>query len=260
MSRPVELLDPDRTGSVDADTSFATDVARPATLVLFDIDGTLLLSGGAGRRALNRAFQELFTVPDAFNGIPVAGRTDTTIFAEALGRVAIDADTATHERFYTRYYEFLEVEIQHPGPRKGLMPGVRQLLERLKARADVSSAIVTGNFRRAARIKLDHFNLWHYFVCGAFGDDAPERDYLVPIAVERAKASGVHVELVHQVVVVGDTPLDVKCAAAVGARSVAVATGSFDEKALAASGADNVLADLSDPEKFLQLVLRTEPD
>ena len=260
MPPPAEPLDPGRAGSVDADASLATGGARPATLVLFDIDGTLLLSGGAGRRALNRAFQELFTVPDAFNGIPVAGRTDTTIFDDALGRAAVDADAATRGRFFARYYELLKVEIQHPGPRKGLMPGVRQLLERLEARADVSCALVTGNFARAARIKLEHFDLWRYFVCGAFGDDAPERDHLVPIALDRARASGVGVESVRQAVVVGDTPLDVKCAAAVGARSIAVATGSFDEPALAASGADDVLTDLSDPERFLQLVVRDEPD
>lgn len=223
-------------------------------LLLFDVDGTLLLSGGAGKRALNRAFAGLFAVTDAFEGIPVAGRTDTLIFRDALARSSVEVDQGSRTAFYTLYYECLEQEIRRPGPRKGLMPGVRGLLERLADEAHVISGLLTGNFARAARIKLEHFGLWRHFCCGAYGDDAAERDDLVPIAIARARRAGVRVDAGRDAVVIGDTPLDVRCAAAGGARSIAVATGGYDEATLRASGADAVLPDLADADRFLAAI------
>ena len=220
-------------------------------LLLFDIDGTLLLSGGAGTRALNRTFEELFGVAGAFSGIAVAGRTDLLILGDALDRAGIAADAASRRRFLARYCEHFEREILCPGPRKGLMPGVRRLLDRLRARPDMACALLTGNVARAARIKLEHFALQHYFTCGAYGDDAPRRDDLVPVAVGRARRAGIDVASANQAVVIGDTPLDVQCAAAAGARSVGVATGSFTEEELRRAGADAVLPDLTDPNRFL---------
>lgn len=224
------------------------------TLILFDVDGTLLLSGGAGTRALTRAFEELFGVPDGFTGIPVAGRTDPLIFGEALSRARLTAGASARERFQNRYCDLLEEEIVHPGPRKGVMPGVRTLLAELATRPEIWCALLTGNFARAARIKLEHFELWPFFACGAYGDDAPERDHLVPIAVERARKRGAEVRVPNQVIVVGDTPADVRCARAAGARAIAVATGGFDQPALDACGASAVLADLSDTAAFVDLV------
>ena len=220
-------------------------------LLLFDIDGTLLLSGGAGTRALNRTFEELFGVAGAFTGIAVAGRTDLLILGDALDRAGITADAAARRRFLTRYCEHFEREILDPGPRKGLMPGVRALLDQLRERPDMACALLTGNIARAAHIKLEHFALRHYFACGAYGDDAPRRDDLVPIAVGRARRAGIDVTSSRQAVVIGDTPLDVQCAAAAGARSVGVATGSFTEDELQRAGADAVLPDLTDPNRFL---------
>ena len=224
-------------------------------LLLFDIDGTLLLSGGAGTRALNRTFEELFGVAGGFTGIPVAGRTDPLILGDALDRAGIVADAAARERFLARYCEHFEREIVYPGPRKGLMPGVRRLLDRLQERPDVACALVTGNVARAARIKLEYFDLWRYFGFGAYGDDAPVRDALVPIAVERARRIQVEVRGPDDVVVIGDTPLDVQCAAAAGACSVAVATGSYDETALRAAGAHAVLPDFSATETVVDTLL-----
>ena len=221
-------------------------------LLLFDIDGTLLLSGGAGTRALNRTFEETYGVSAAFAGIPVAGRTDMLILNDALDRAGIEADDAARARFLERYCERFEGEILQPGPRKGLMPGVRRLLERLGARSDVTCGLVTGNVARAARIKLAHFGIWRHFACGAYGDDAPRRDDLVPIAVDRARNAGVDVATPAEAVVVGDTPLDVQCAAAAGARSVCVTTGSFDAETLRRAGADAVLPDLTELERFLE--------
>lgn len=220
-------------------------------LLLFDIDGTLLLSGGAGTRALNRTFEELFGVAGAFSGIAVAGRTDPLILGDALHRAGFAADAAARRRFLTRYCEHFEREILLPGPRKGLMPGVRRLLERLRERPGTACALLTGNIARAARIKLEHFDLQRYFTCGAYGDDAPRRDDLVPVAVGRARRAGIDVASANQAVVIGDTPLDVQCAAAAGARSVGVATGPFTEEELRRAGADAVLPDLTDPNRFL---------
>lgn len=232
----------------------STPMAATSTLVLFDIDGTLLLSGGAGKRALNQAFREVFGVADAFDQIPVAGRTDRLIFDDALLRAGLTATSALREAFFARYHDLLEREIVHPGPRKGLMPGVRTLLADLDGRSGVACALLTGNFARAAQIKLEHFGLWQYFVCGAFGDDAPDRNALVPVAMDRARRKGVVVRSSMEVVVVGDTPLDIECAKAAGARSVAVATGSYNEASLREHGADTVLADLSDPRVFIGLL------
>ena len=220
-------------------------------LLLFDIDGTLLLSGGAGTRALNRTFEDMFGVADAFTGIAVAGRTDPLILGDALDRAGVAADAAARRKFLARYCEHFEREILCPGPRKGLMPGVRRLLDSLRERPDVACALLTGNIARAARIKLEHFALQRYFACGAYGDDAPRRDDLVPVAVGRARRAGIDVASASQAVVIGDTPLDVQCAAVAGARSVGVATGSFTEEELRRAGADAVLPDLTDPNRFL---------
>ena len=151
-------------------------------ILLFDIDGTLLLSGQAGYRALTRTFKELFGVARGFDDIPVAGMTDESILTAALERAGVAADLETRARFHTRYCELLADEIHFPGPRKGLMRGVAALLETLSRCNDVRCGLVTGNFARPAQIKLEHFELWHFFHFGAYGDDAPVRDELVPIA------------------------------------------------------------------------------
>ena len=226
-----------------------------AKILLFDIDGTLLLSGRAGYRALSRTFEELFGVARGFDDIPVAGMTDEIILTAALERAGLAADLETRARFHTRYCELFADEIHFPGPRKGLMPGVAALLETLSRYDDIRCGLVTGNFVRPAQIKLEHFALLNFFHFGAYGDDAPVRDRLVPIAVERARRNGVEVERAWDVVVIGDTPLDVRCAMAAGARSVAVATGSYDEAALRRSGAHAVLTNLSDADAVVELLL-----
>lgn len=134
------------------------------------------------------------------------------------------------------------------------MPGIRELLDALAARGDVMLALLTGNFEEGARIKLGYFDLWRYFRCGAFGDDASDRNLLVPFAVRRAQACGLPAIPLSDVLVVGDTPADVACAHAGGARAVAVATGSSSVEQLRATGAEAVFTDLSDTAAFLRLV------
>ena len=223
-------------------------------LILFDIDGTLVLTGGAGGRALTRAFRDVFLVDDAFRGIPMPGRTDPHIVAEAAARAGLTPDGPRLSRFRTRYRECLGEELRQPGPRKGILPGVGPLLDALHARPDVFLALLTGNYTDAARIKLEYFDLWKYFACGAYGEEAPDRNHLVKVAVERARACGAHAAALERVVVVGDTPLDVACAHAAGALAAAVATGGHSTQELAESGADVVFEDLSDTRRFLDLL------
>lgn len=220
-------------------------------VILFDIDGTLVLTGGAGVRAMQRAFEDLFAVPDAFRDIPMPGRTDSWILSDAAATHGVAAEQLT--RFRDVYLRHLTVEIGKPGPRKGVMPGVRPLLDALAPRDDVFLALLTGNYEEAARVKLQYFGLWDYFKCGAFGDEAPDRNRLLPQALARVRECGVEARP-SDAVVVGDTPLDVACAAAGGAKCVAVATGNHSADELIAAGADVVLQDLSDTREALRVL------
>ena len=144
-------------------------------LILFDIDGTLVLTGGAGLRAMNRACAELVGHADALDGIPVAGRTDRSILADVAARAGRTLDAELLDELRERYVASLREEIELPGRAaiKAVMPGIRDLLDALRGRDDVFLGLLTGNFEAGARIKLEHFDLWRYFRCGAFGDDAP---------------------------------------------------------------------------------------
>jgi phosphoglycolate phosphatase-like HAD superfamily hydrolase len=221
-------------------------------ILLFDIDGTLVLTGGAGVRAMSRAFEDVFAVPDAFRGIPMPGRTDTWILSDAAAAHGFSSETERLAIFRDVYLRHLGRELDEPGPRKGVMPGVLPLLDALEGREDAYLALLTGNYEEAARAKLAHFDLWRYFRCGAFGDDAPDRNGLLPRAMAKIRECGGPMVAPRDVVVIGDTPLDVACAAASGARSVAVATGGFNVNALREAGADVVLQDFSDTREVLR--------
>ena len=224
-------------------------------LVLFDIDGTLVLTGGAGLRAMNRAVEEVLGHENALHEVPLAGRTDWSILRDAVSKMHRELDDGLLDELRRRYVANLEVEIERPGRGvKGVMPGVESLLRELESRGDVFTGLLTGNFEEGARIKLAHFDLWRYFQCGAFGGDSSDRNALVPVAVERARACGLPPISHADVLVVGDTPSDVACAHAVGAIPVAVATGGFTEDQLRDSGAEIVFRDLSDTGRFLRLL------
>jgi len=235
-----------------------------AKLVLFDIDGTLVLTGGAGLRAMNRAFAEVVGAPtgltgaghtEALNGIPVAGRTDWIILRDTLARLGRELDHDLFGRIRERYVTHLGQEIEQPGKGfNGTLPGVSALLETLHPREDVFLGLLTGNFKDGARIKLQRFDLWRYFRCGAFGDDSPDRNALVPVALERATACGMPPVAPADVIVVGDTPHDVACAQAVGARPIGVATGGFTADQLRACGAAVVFETLEDTDGFGRLL------
>jgi len=224
-------------------------------LILFDIDGTLVLTGRAGVRAMSRAFADLYGVADGFASVSMAGRTDSYLLSQALERAGLPDTPDVHVEFSSVYVSRLAEEIQHPGTgHKGVMPGVRRLLEAVAAEADLHSALLTGNYRDAAAIKLSHFGLWDYFSWGAFSDDAADRNALVPIARHRAALNGVPPEARDRVIVIGDTPHDIECARVAGARCIAVATGGFTVEDLRAAGAETVLDDLSDTAAVLALI------
>ena len=221
-------------------------------LLLFDIDGTLVLTGGAGLRAMTRACQDILGHADALDGIPVAGRTDWIILHDTLARLGRQLDQELFHQLRDRYVTYLRDEITQPGRGfNGALPGVPDLLDALHPREDVFLALLTGNFEAGARIKLERFDLWRYFRCGAYGDDAADRNHLVPVAVERAAACGVPPITAADVLVVGDTPHDVACAKAAGATAVAVATGGYTADELRACGATIVFDTLRDTGRVL---------
>ena len=202
---------------------------------------------------MSSAFEEVLGIRDAFDGLPMAGRTDSWILADAVSAHGVPLDASTFERFHEVYLRRLEIEIETPGDsRKGVMPGIRELLDALSGRDDVYLALLTGNFEAAARLKLEYFDLWRYFRCGAFGDRAPDRNGLLPRAVSTVAACGGPAFAATDAVVIGDTPLDIACAKFSSARSIGVATGLHSVAELQEAGADVVFADLSDTRSVLR--------
>ena len=223
------------------------------SLVLFDIDGTLLLSGGAGVRAMTRAFEEVFGVARAFDNADVAGRTDTYLLSAALARLGLSDTPEAHAKFREAYVPILREEIAAPPQgRTGLMPGIKPLLDALRTHEAVHVALLTGNFERAAYAKLAHFGIDEYFAWGAFGEESPDRNELARVARRRAFERAVPREAVERAVVIGDTPHDIACARAIGARVIAVATGNYSIDQL--SEADVVVPDMTAMSEILPLL------
>ncbi len=217
------------------------------TLLLFDIDGTLITTGGAGYRAMKRAVEDECGVPQALEGIPVAGRTDSIILRDALaaldGRVL---DLPLRNRIQARYAGYLRDELERTGGGPGVCPGVRELLDVLLDDDRFDLALLTGNFSQTAEIKLGYFDLWAPFPWGAFGEDAVHRNDLLPVAYQRYEQRTGRPAEPRRTVIIGDTPHDVACARAGEARAVCVTTGQFDRESLLEAGADVVFHELSD--------------
>ena len=215
---------------------------RPPLVWLFDIDGTLLLTQGAGREALSLALRDEFGVVDDLSSISFGGRTDLLIVGEIAARYGLTFDEAVLRRFWDRAAAHMRV-LMDP-PRGSLLPGVPALLESLSAEAGWVSALLTGNVSEMARIKLSSFGVYGHFAWGAFGEEAPNRDALAVLAVHRAAER--HGATPDRCVVVGDTEHDIACARAAGAHVVAVTTGGRSREQLAAHGPDLVVRDLAD--------------
>jgi phosphoglycolate phosphatase len=225
------------------------------SFILFDIDGTLLLSGGAGMRAMSRAFEATFGVADAFAGLWPAGQTDRYLVSEALNRAGLPDSAEHHDQFQRAYVALLADEIRHPGTgRRGVMPGVQSLLDALTVNNAFHLALLTGNYEAAARIKLAHFKLEGFFPWGTYGHESTDRNELGCLALARARERQIPASSIARAVIVGDTPQDIACAKAAGARVVAVATGPYSVEELKNSGADVAVPDLSDTEAIVELL------
>src|SRR5437764_3835481 len=213
-------------------------------LVLFDIDGTLIHSGGAGMHALKLTLAERFDIADDLHDIEIAGMTDSGIVISILNKHKIPATTENVSAFLDSYVHLLSLELPR---RKGkLLPGVLKLLKKLKSRPHVVLALLTGNVSRGARLKLEHYAVWHFFEFGAFADDHRERNELGRFARARAKEKHGREFAASEIDVIGDTPRDIDCGRALGARTIAVATGSWSRDELEKHNPDFLIDDLSD--------------
>jgi phosphoglycolate phosphatase-like HAD superfamily hydrolase len=222
-------------------------------LILFDIDGTILSSGGAGVRALNNAFRDVLSAEYTFTDIILAGKTDLQIIREGLDHIGIPSDNGYVPQIIESYLCHLAIEIGTSD--KHLKPGIRECLEALEKRnSKYQMGLLTGNIEQGARIKLGSFGLNNYFPSGAFGGDNEDRNMLLPIAVERFSILAGRDFAFSDCVVIGDTPRDVACAKPYNATCIAVATGPYKAQKLVEAGADVVVEDLSDTEYFLNIL------
>lgn len=216
-------------------------------ILFFDIDGTMLSTGGAGQKAMELALTEEFRLEFPFEDILTAGRTDRGIEDEIFGKYRLP-DTPHHrERFMRAYLDRLpECMSELTG---ALLPGVRELLHALHQRADVRLSLLTGNYCEGAWIKLRHFRIDHYFSAegaGGFGDHHAHRDDVARLALQTVSQ---HLERTipgNDACVIGDTPADIQCARAIGARAAAVATGVYSREQLEPHTPDHLFDDLSD--------------
>ncbi len=221
-------------------------------LFLFDIDGTLLTSGGAGERALRLGFRDRFGIDDDLSSIEIAGRTDSGIVREMLAAHRLPATPENIAAFLDGYLHHLAQEIPRTPGR--LLPGILPLLDALQPRADIVLALLTGNLARGAEIKLRHYGVWHYFEFGAFADDHHDRNQLGPFAQARARAQRGIEFPPERIFVLGDTPHDIGCARAIGAKAIAIATGKFSQADLAAHTPDFLFEDLGDLDAVLAAI------
>ena len=224
-------------------------------LVLFDIDGTLLREGLAPKIAFARALRETYATTGPIGEFKFAGMTDPQCVTEIMRLAGISEDVirARRTECLRRYVEHLHLEMpNHEGAK--LFPGVRELLERLNKLEDVMVGLLTGNILRGAELKLRRWNLESYFRFGAFGDDHEDRCALARIALEKARALAGRPFTGADTTVIGDTPRDIDCARAIGARAVVVATGHVSRAELAEAGPDVILESFQNHEAALRAI------
>ena len=218
-------------------------------IILFDIDGTLVRTGGAGKAAMEAALRDAFGVPEIRDVVPYSGRTDRAISRDLLSVHGIEPTLQNQRTLQDAYLAALPACLKRHGGK--VCPGVGELLAALHGEPGMVLGLLTGNTRAGAEHKLAHFGLWNYFACGGFGDEHHDRDDVARAALAEVRAHlGREVDPA-DVWVIGDTPLDVQCARAVGAKAVAVATGWHPLAELADCGPDFLFDDLSDHPRVL---------
>jgi phosphoglycolate phosphatase-like HAD superfamily hydrolase len=213
-------------------------------LLLFDIDGTLVLSGRAGVRALNRAFCQVVGIVNALDGIRLHGKTDPAIVREVFSaRGDSDYPRESVEEILEIYVKLLPEEVQQ-SKNYTVLPGILSFLENYHSHPDLALGLATGNVERGARIKLERGDLNRFFKFGGFGSDAENRTELVRRAAQNGiRHAGVPVQP-EDIFVIGDTPRDVDAGREAGFRTIAIATSEYSIADLEAAGADLVIPDL----------------
>lgn len=221
------------------------------TLLLWDIDGTLLASGGAGVRALTAAFRDTSGLSDALDGVDWPGRTDAWILRTVCERHQIASTASVLARTFDAYIAHLPAELDRSA---SVLPGVREILTDAAGRPDVTQGLLTGNFRRGAQTKLEQFGLWSFFAFGGFSDDDENRNGIGPHALRRAGDHAGVTFAADRVWVIGDTPHDIACGRAIGARTLAVASGHCAAEELARHAPTAQLDTLADPAAFWRVI------
>lgn len=221
--------------------------------MLFDIDGTILRSGGAGENALKDAVKARFGFEEDLAGITLSGRTDGHIARAMLAKHRIPETPENISALLDSYLTALGERLpRHQGT---LCPGIIELLDELIKRDDCILALLTGNIQRGAELKLTHYGAWHYFKFGAFADDHHLRNELGPFARARAKEHHGEEFPPERIYVIGDTPLDIECGRAFGAKTVAIATGMHPIEELELHQPDLLFTDLSDTQAVIAKLL-----
>ena len=224
------------------------------SLLLWDIDGTLVYMDRAGERALLMAIRDLYG-RDLGGRLPVdlRGRTDTSIIRDLFVFLDMPSNPEEEKRLQLAYLSHMPATM--PAGKARVLAGIREALDAVHAHPEIHQALLTGNLKEGARLKLSYFGLWDYFEFGAFADDSPIRDELGPFALARAEESlGIKFPP-GNVYIIGDTPHDIACGNAIGAKTIAVATGAFSVEELAALNPTHTFADLSDTQALLKVIL-----
>lgn len=200
-------------------------------LVLFDIDGTLIKTGGAGEKSFGKVCEREFNVSEATKNLNFAGRTDPSIVRDFFGQFGIPATAENFTRFFSAYVLWLEKILSTLDG--SVLPGVHQLIAAFQAMPHRPLlGLLTGNIKQGAQLKLEHYKLWDRFAMGGFGDDHEDRNQIAVIARDRgAKMLGTPLRG-DEILVIGDTPRDVACGKAIDAKVLAVATGTFSTEQL----------------------------
>lgn len=231
----------------------------PPFLLLWDIDGTILRSGGAGMKAMYKVAGRLFGEHHTWDGIDPGGNLDPAIFAEFARINKLGDDPSHHDTFHDHYLIELKSELAAARDAVRALPGIHEIFdtlrERSRTRGDLVMGMLTGNYTKAVPLKLEAVGVNpDWFEVTAFGDEGRTRPDLVAVALRKfEKLTGVPADP-RRVIVIGDTPRDVACAHAHGCVCLAVATGGHGVEALLAAGADVVVTDLADPSPLLALI------
>ncbi len=222
-------------------------------LLLFDIDGTLLVSGGAGNRALNKTLQEKYSIQDAMKDIVPDGKTDPAIIREIFKNFNREPNDQEIEEICQTYLWYLEKEIEKSTGYR-ILQGVDSLLKEACRQSHIIMGLLTGNLKRGAEIKLERSHLNSFFSFGGFGSDFENRNDIAQLAIMRGRECAEEWVPLEKIFVIGDTPYDIKCAKASGVKSIAVASGSITLTQLSDNHPDYLMENLSDQAQFMKLI------